>query len=75
MFGFMNFTKNTILITGGATGIGFSLAEHFLNTNNEVIICGRRETKLREVKEKLPELHWLEICRLNPIKSSNGGFL
>lgn len=44
----MKITKNTILITGGATGIAFSLAEHFLNADNEVIICGRRETKLKD---------------------------
>jgi len=48
---------NTILITGGATGIGFALAEAFLNASNEVLICGRRESKLREAKRKLPKLH------------------
>jgi uncharacterized oxidoreductase len=34
---------NTILITGGATGIGLALAEEFLSLGNEVIVCGRRE--------------------------------
>ena len=47
---------NTILITGGATGIGFSLAEAFVKAGNEVIICGRREDKLEEAKKKLPQL-------------------
>ena len=37
-------------------GIGFTLAEKFLNTGNEVIICGRREDKLAEAKSKLPQI-------------------
>jgi len=53
----MNTTGNTILITGGATGIGFALAEAFLNEDNEVIICGRRERKLKEAKHKLSRVH------------------
>jgi uncharacterized oxidoreductase len=48
---------NTILITGGATGIGFSLAEAFMKLGNTVIICGRREDKLNEAKKKLPEIN------------------
>lgn len=53
----MKVKGNTILITGGATGIGFSLAEAFVNAGNEVIICGRRENKLKEAKDKLPQIH------------------
>jgi uncharacterized oxidoreductase len=49
--------QNTILITGGATGIGLSMAEIFLKENNRVLVCGRREEKLREAKEKFRELH------------------
>src|SRR5262245_14253136 len=53
----MDLTSNTILITGGATGIGFALAERFLRERNEVILCGRRAEKLAEAKAKHPELH------------------
>lgn len=53
----MKTTGNTILITGGATGIGFALAEAFLREGNEVIVCGRRRGKLAEAKKKHPELH------------------
>jgi uncharacterized oxidoreductase len=52
----MKLSGNKILITGGATGIGFGLAEQFVKENNKVIICGRRESVLREAKEKLPSI-------------------
>ena len=48
---------NTILITGGATGIGFALAEAFSKLGNRVIICGRRQDRLEEAKQKLPDIH------------------
>lgn len=47
---------NTILITGGGTGIGFSLAEILVKADNKVIICGRRESRLKEARNKLPQL-------------------
>ena len=48
---------NTVLVTGGASGIGFALAERFLAAGSEVILCGRREEKLREAKDRHPEFH------------------
>jgi len=56
-------TGNTILITGGATGIGFALAQQFVQLGNEVIICGRRENRLAEAKQKIPGLH-CKVCDL-----------
>jgi uncharacterized oxidoreductase len=60
----MKINDNTILITGGATGIGFALAEAFVKEDNEVIICGRREHKLKEAKTKLPQIH-TKVCDLS----------
>jgi uncharacterized oxidoreductase len=57
----MNLSGNTILITGGASGIGFAIAERFLGAGSEVIICGRREDKLREAKQKHPQMH-TRVC-------------
>lgn len=52
----MQTSNNTILITGGGTGIGLALAVEFLDKGNEVIICGRRENTLNEAKAKYPKL-------------------
>jgi uncharacterized oxidoreductase len=52
----MKLSNNTILITGGASGIGLGLTEQFLSENNTVIICGRRAAVLAEVKEKYPQV-------------------
>ena len=57
----MKTNGNTILITGGATGIGFSLASAFIEAGNRVLICGRREGKLREAKSRLPQLETM-VC-------------
>ena len=51
----MDLSSNTVLITGGASGIGFALAERFLSAGSEVIVCGRREEKLREAQERIPQ--------------------
>jgi uncharacterized oxidoreductase len=53
----MNLSGNTILVTGGATGIGLSLVTRFLERGNEVIVCGRREDRLAELKQAYPKIH------------------
>jgi uncharacterized oxidoreductase len=50
----MQLSSNKILITGGASGIGFGLAERFIKEGNTVIICGRRKEVLEEAAKKLP---------------------
>ena len=48
----MKITKKKILITGGASGIGLGLAERFVQDNNTVIVCGRREEALKDATKK-----------------------
>jgi uncharacterized oxidoreductase len=57
----MKLDNRTVLITGGATGIGLALAERFLAARNAVIICGRRRDKLEEAKARHPGLH-IRVC-------------
>lgn len=50
----MKITGKKILVTGGASGIGFALAQRFVHDGNTVIICGRRSETLKEAAQKLP---------------------
>ena len=59
----MEFRANTVLITGGASGIGFAFAERFVQAGSNVIICGRREHKLKEAQSKYPQLH-IRVCNV-----------
>lgn len=52
--------NNTILITGGSSGIGFELAKQLLERNNKVLICGRTLGKLQRARKQLPDLHYLQ---------------
>jgi len=53
----MKLKRNTILVTGGGTGIGLSLAEAFIKEGNTVIICGRRIDRLEKARKNIPGLH------------------
>ena len=56
----MKLTGRTILITGGSAGIGLAFALKFLELGNTVIVTGRRQTALDEVKAKYPKLHTIQ---------------
>ncbi|MDB5257387.1 MAG: family NAD(P)-dependent oxidoreductase [Chitinophagaceae bacterium] len=49
----MKTTNNTILITGGGSGIGFETAKRFSEQGNEVIIIGRNQSKLDKAAGQL----------------------
>jgi len=56
----MKLTDRTILITGGSAGIGLAFALKFLELGNEVIVTGRRQAALDDVKAKHPRLHIIQ---------------
>lgn len=62
----MNITGNTILITGGTSGIGFELASQFAALDNTVIITGRNPIKIELAKKRLPVAHLLQSDVANP---------
>ena len=53
----MKLQNNTILITGGSSGIGFELSRTLLHEGNTVLICSRSLEKLEKAKKELSGLH------------------
>lgn len=53
----MKISKNTVLITGGTSGIGLELAKQLLELDNTVIVTGRDQKKLDAAKSIIPKVH------------------
>ncbi len=53
----MEHTGHHVLITGGATGIGFALVKQFYASGNRVTVVGRSEHKLAEAAAALPGIN------------------
>src|SRR6516165_4107562 len=66
----MKLTGRTILITGGSAGIGLAFALKFLELGNEVIVTGRRQALLNQVKAKYPKIHTIQSDVADPAQTA-----
>lgn len=63
-----NNKQKTAIVTGGASGLGYAIAEKFVKSNIHTIIIGRNEQKLQQAKEALGELCTLISFDLSHLK-------
>jgi len=49
----MSLASNVVLVTGGASGIGQAIVERFVKAGSQVLVCGRREDRLAQIKKEL----------------------
>lgn len=57
----MKTSGNTVLITGGGSGIGAALAQRFHDLGNTVIVAGRRVEALDRVTAGRPGMHAMPL--------------
>ena len=56
----MKLTNNTILITGGSSGIGLEISALLVGLGNTLIVTGRDQGKLDAAKKRLPQIHTMQ---------------
>ena len=62
----MKLTGRTILVTGGSAGIGLAFALKFLELGNEVIVTGRRQSALDDLRQLHPKIQTIQSDVADP---------
>jgi NAD(P)-dependent dehydrogenase (short-subunit alcohol dehydrogenase family) len=64
--------KKVAVITGGASGIGYAIAEKFVKNDIQTILIGRNKAKLREATYELGKLADSMLCDLTQLDEIPG---
>ena len=56
----MQFAHQSVLVTGGGSGIGLGLVAYLVKQGADVTICGRRQQVLDDAKKKFPTIKTIQ---------------
>lgn len=62
----MKTAGNTILITGGTSGIGLALTKRFYDLNNSIIVLAKNPEKLKQLKHELSKIQTIQCDLISP---------
>src|SRR6202045_3990301 len=71
----MKLTSNTILITGGGSGIGYELTKQLTALGNTILITGRDQAKMDRAKAAFPKVHTFRSDVSDPNDESRGAWI
>lgn len=66
--------EKNILITGASSGIGKEISLYLAKQGTTVILIGRNEERLREIKEQIGDKAYTYVCDLNHTEKIRGIF-
>lgn len=66
--------EKNILITGASSGIGKEISLYLAKQGATVILIGRNEERLREIKEQIGDKAYIYVCDLNHTEEIRGIF-
>ena len=70
----MDFNNKNVLISGGSSGIGFSIAKEFVKAGANVSLLARREALLKTAVEELDKIKIADSQRISYFSADVGNF-